>query len=69
MSRLMRTTEIKKRPVVTMGGEDIAQIKDVVFAAAGGQVGGFTLAGRGLFAGPLSVVLAWTASPPSAPMP
>jgi uncharacterized protein YrrD len=57
--RLMRTSEITKRPVVTMAGEDVAQIKDIVYAAGGGTVGGFTLAGRGLFAGPLKEGLAW----------
>ncbi len=60
MSRLMRTSEITKRPVVTMAGFDIAQIKDVVYAADGGSVHGFTLAGRGLFSGPRSEVLTWT---------
>lgn len=60
MSRLMRTSEITKRPVVTFGGEDVAQIKDVVYSAGGGAVGGFTLAGRGLFAGPLKQGLVWT---------
>lgn len=60
MTRLMRTSKLAKLPVVTMGGEDVAQIKDVVYAAGGGQVGGFTLAGRGLFAGPLKQALAWT---------
>ena len=60
MTRLMRTSEIAKRPVVTLAGEDVAQIKDVVYAANGGAVGGFTLAGRGLFAGPLKRSLAWT---------
>ena len=60
MTRLMRTSKLAKLPVVTMAGEDVAQIKDVVFAAGGGQVGGFTLAGRGLFAGPLKQALAWT---------
>lgn len=59
MSRLMRTSEVTKRPVVTFGGEDVAQIKDVVYAAGGGAVGGFTLAGRGLFAGPLKQALPW----------
>ena len=59
MSRLMRASEVVKRPVVTMAGEDVAQIKDVVYAAGGGAVGGFTLAGRGLFAGPLKRGLAW----------
>src|SRR5205085_4233650 len=28
MTRLMRASEIEKRPVVTMAGEDVAQIKD-----------------------------------------
>jgi uncharacterized protein YrrD len=57
--RLMRTSEITKRPVVTLAGDDVAQIKDVVYAAGGGTVGGFTLAGRGLFSGPLKEGLAW----------
>lgn len=57
--RLMRTSEIGQRPVVTMAGEDVAQIKDVVYAADGGSVSGFTLAGRGLFTGPLKEGLTW----------
>ncbi len=56
----MRTSEIAKRPVVTLGGDDIAQVKDIVYAAAGGSVGGFTLAGRGLLAGPLKRALSWS---------
>ena len=60
MTRLMRTSKLAKLPVVTMAGEDVAQIKDVVYAAGGGEVGGFTLAGRGLFAGPLKQSLAWS---------
>jgi uncharacterized protein YrrD len=60
VNRLMRTSEIAKRPVVTFAGEDVAQIKDIVYSAGGGAVGGFTLAGRGLFAGPLKQGLAWT---------
>ena len=61
MSRLMRSSEITKRPVVTMAGNDIAQIKDIVYSADGGTVAGFTLAGRGLFAGPLKQGLVWSA--------
>jgi len=57
--RLMRTSEITKRPVVTMAGEDVAQVKDVVYAADGGSVVAFTLAGRGVFAGPLKQGLTW----------
>ncbi len=58
--RLMRTSDIAHRPVVTLDGEDVAQIKDIVYAADGGSVSGFTLSGRGLFAGPLKEGLAWT---------
>ncbi len=61
MSVLLRSSEIIKLPVVTTGGEDIAQVKDVVYAANGGQVGGFTLNGRGLFAGPMNRALPWSA--------
>ncbi len=57
----MRASEIVKRPVVTMRGEDIAQVKDIVYSAHGGAVGGFTLAGRGMFAGPMKLGLSWHA--------
>lgn len=57
----MRTSEVAKRPVVTLAGEDVAQIKDVVYSAGGGAVGGFTLAGRGLFSGPSKQALSWSA--------
>ncbi len=59
MRTLMRSSEITKRPVVTMAGDDVAQIKDIVYSSGGGAVSGFTLAGRGLFAGPLDRGLAW----------
>ena len=59
--RLMRASEIIKRPIVTMRGEDIAQVKDIVYAANGGAVGGFTLAGRGMFSGPMKLGLTWPA--------
>ena len=58
--RLMRTSDIAHRPVVTLDGEDVAQIKDIVYAADGGSVRGFTLSGRGVLAGPLKVGLPWT---------
>ncbi len=61
MSILLRSSEIIKLPVVTLAGEDIAQVKDVVYAADGGQLGGFTLNGRGLLAGPMHVALPWVA--------
>jgi sporulation protein YlmC with PRC-barrel domain len=61
MSTLVRASELAKMPVVTFGGEDVAQIKDIVYAAHGGQIEAFTLAGRGLFAGPLKTALPWSA--------
>lgn len=61
MSTLLRASDLTKRPVVTFAGEDIAQIKDIVYAANGGEIGAFTLAGRGLFAGPLKTALPWAA--------
>lgn len=57
----MRATEIVGRPVVTLTGRDVAQVKDIVYDAASGNLGGFTLNGRGMFAGPLHQVLAWDA--------
>ena len=58
--RLMRSSDVAQRPVVTLAGDDVAQVKDIVYAADGGSVRGFTLAGRGVFAGPLKEGLAWT---------
>ncbi|GLK99898.1 PRC-barrel domain-containing protein [Dactylosporangium matsuzakiense] len=43
--------------VVTIDGDDIADIKDIVFDGETGRVRGFTLNGRGLFAGPLHKAL------------
>jgi sporulation protein YlmC with PRC-barrel domain len=59
VTTLMRASEIAKRPVVTFAGDDIAQVKDIVYGEDGGQVVGFTLAGRGLFSGPLKESLPW----------
>lgn len=60
MSLLMRASALTKKPVVTLDGEDIAQIKDVLYEGSGGSVIGFTLSGRGLFAGPKNVALPWS---------
>ncbi|WP_063795404.1 PRC-barrel domain-containing protein [Streptomyces silaceus] len=59
MSALVRASGLTKRPVVTLGGADVAQVKDVVLDAAGGRIAGFTLAGRGLLSGPLRRSLPW----------
>lgn len=55
--RLVRASEIMKLPVVTLDGEDVAQVKDIVYSGDRGAVIGFTLAGRGLLAGPLQEAL------------
>lgn len=56
----MRGTEVIKRPVVTLAGEDVAEIKDIVYAGGAGRVACFTLNGRGLFSGPSKQALPWT---------
>ena len=60
MSLLMRASTLTKKPVVTLDGEDVAQVKDVLYEGSGGSVIGFTLSGRGLFAGPKDVALPWS---------
>lgn len=59
MALLMRAKDIIKRPVVTLAGDDLAQVKDIVYAGEHGEVAGFTLAGRGLLAGPRKEALPW----------
>jgi uncharacterized protein YrrD len=59
VSVLLRAAELVKRPVVTLAGDDVAQIKDVVYSSVSGELAGFTLNGRGIFAGPLKKTLPW----------
>ncbi|WP_411574781.1 PRC-barrel domain-containing protein [Streptomyces fradiae] len=59
MTDYLRAREITGKPVVTLGGEAVAQIKDVVFDAARGGIRAFTLSGRGLLAGPMKQALSW----------
>jgi sporulation protein YlmC with PRC-barrel domain len=59
VSTLLRASELSALPVVTFAGEAVGQVKDIVYAAHGGQVDAFTLAGRGLFAGPLNRAVPW----------
>ncbi len=60
MTVLMRVTEVSGRPVVTLRGDDVAQVRDVVYGGGNGEVAGFTLAGRGMLAGPLKHGLPWS---------
>jgi uncharacterized protein YrrD len=47
---LLRGSDLVGLPVVTMAGEDVAEVRDVVFDADAGRVLGFTLNRRGRFA-------------------
>lgn len=60
MNELMAARSLTTLPVVTLGGEAVAQVKDTVFDAAAGRITGFTLSGRGLLSGPLKQSLPWT---------
>lgn len=57
MNDLVRATTLMKRPVMTLSGQEVGQVKDIIYGPTGGPLQGFTLAGRGLFAGPRGVAL------------
>jgi sporulation protein YlmC with PRC-barrel domain len=59
MSELMDARTLTTRPVVTLGGDAVAHVRDTVFDAAAGRITGFTLTGRGLLSGPLKQSLPW----------
>ncbi|MFE3323962.1 PRC-barrel domain-containing protein [Streptomyces sp. NPDC059176] len=59
MNTYLRARDISEEPVVTLGGEDVAQIKDVIFDPMHGNIMCFTLSGRGMLAGPLKRALLW----------
>jgi len=61
MSMLMRATEIEGRPVVTLAGERVGDVKDVVFDSSKGRLLGFTLRGHGFFSRARKDALAWSA--------
>ncbi|HKR51828.1 MAG TPA: PRC-barrel domain-containing protein [Pseudonocardiaceae bacterium] len=56
---LLRARELIGRPVVTLGGELVAEIKDVVFERVGGRIAGFTLRNPGLFSRARKDSLPW----------
>jgi sporulation protein YlmC with PRC-barrel domain len=56
---LVKATDLIGRPVVTLGGDDVGEVKDVVLALADRGLRGFTLRGRGFLAGPLPESLPW----------
>jgi uncharacterized protein YrrD len=61
MSTIAAATTFIGLPVVTLdGGDDVAEVKDVVYDADGARLIGFTLNKRGWFRGPMKQVLPWS---------
>jgi uncharacterized protein YrrD len=60
MSVLLRATELEGRAVVTLAGERVAELKDVVFDSSRGKLIGFTLRGHGLFSRARGDILRWS---------
>lgn len=56
---LLRARELTGRPVVTLGGELVAEIKDIIFDRGGGAIAGFTLRNPGLFSRSRKDALPW----------
>jgi uncharacterized protein YrrD len=56
---LLRASELIGRPVVTLGGERVAEIKDIIFEGTGGRIAGFTLRNPGLFSRSRKDSLPW----------
>jgi sporulation protein YlmC with PRC-barrel domain len=50
LKALLRGSDLVGLPIVTIAGEDIAEVRDVLFDPAGGRVLGFTLNRRGRLA-------------------
>jgi len=59
MMLLVTGSSIRGLPVVTIaGGEDVAEVRDIIYRPQAGQIVGFTLNKRGRLAGRLKEVLA-----------
>lgn len=57
MKELVRGTDLVGLPVVTLAGDDIAEVRDVMFDGDAGHIVGFTLNKRGRLRGRLKEVL------------
>jgi uncharacterized protein YrrD len=55
---LLRSSDLIGRPVVDMHGNDVAEIRDIIFDAASGTITGFTLRERGFLGRRFKDVLA-----------
>ncbi|GAA0646068.1 hypothetical protein GCM10009535_24590 [Streptomyces thermocarboxydovorans] len=61
MDELMSVRCLATLPVVTLGGDAVAHVKDAVFDPAAERIAGFTLTGRALWSGQLPQDLPWPA--------
>ncbi|WP_345586173.1 PRC-barrel domain-containing protein [Streptomyces prasinosporus] len=61
MNELLAVRSLTTLPVVTLGGDAVAHVKDTVFDASAARITGFTLTGRTLLSGPLPQDLPWPA--------
>ena len=57
MKLLVTGASIRGLPVVTLAGEDVAEVRDIVYRAEEGRVVGFTLNKRGRLSGRMKAVL------------
>lgn len=57
---LLRASELAGRPVVTLSGELLAEVKDIIFERTGGRIAGFTLRNHGLFSRARKDSLPWS---------
>jgi uncharacterized protein YrrD len=60
MSVVLRARALEGHPIVTLAGERVAEIKDVVFDSAKGRLIGFTLRSPGLFSRARHDTLPWS---------
>ncbi|MFI2507650.1 PRC-barrel domain containing protein [Streptomyces sp. NPDC018972] len=61
MNGLTAVRSLTTLPVVTLGGDAVAHVKDTVFDPAAERIASFTLTGRTLMSGPLPRDLPWPA--------
>ncbi|MDT0406221.1 MULTISPECIES: PRC-barrel domain-containing protein [Streptomyces] len=61
MNALTAVRSLTTLPVVTLGGDAVAHVKDTVFDPEAGRIASFTLTGRTLLSGPLPRDLPWAA--------
>ncbi|MFD7704697.1 PRC-barrel domain-containing protein [Streptomyces caelestis] len=61
MNGLTAVRSLTTLPVVTLGGDAVAHVKDTVFDTAAERIASFTLTGRTLMSGPLPQDLPWPA--------